>query len=200
MTPEQHLLDGVKILSTYLEPLGFHFKLKGTGNSSGGNFACGQFVCDDKEIELHFRWSLGLVSYKVKNLILMHEDYINLLEKHGQNKYPNFSNNPNDAFTCLKFDLENLLKDFTENNAIEFRQKAPKKLKEIEMIEAIKSDAELKKYSGDQRIIDKAKIEFRNGNYLKVDELKNKIQHPNLLSKTEQKIFELNDDRKKNTL
>ena len=160
MTPEQQLLDRVKIISTYLEPLGFHFKLLGTGQSSGGHFAYGQFICGDRVIELHYRWSLGLVSYKVDNLILGHEDYINLLGKHGQNKYPNFSDEPNDAFKCLKFDLENLMEDFTENNASLFRQKASEKAFEIEKQQAIKNNADMKIYSGDQRIIDQAKVEL----------------------------------------
>lgn len=139
MTPEQHLLDGVKILSTYLEPLGFHFKLTGTGQSSGGHFAYGQFVCGDREIELHFRWSLGFVSYKAGNTVLGHEDYINLLDKHGQNKYPNFSDEPKDAFKCLKSDFENLLNDFAENNAVQFRLKGPEKAIEIEKQQEIKT-------------------------------------------------------------
>lgn len=196
MTPEQQLLEGVKIISTYLGPLGFHFKLLGTGQSSGGHFAFGQFVCGDREIELHFRWSLGLVSYKADNTVLGHEDYINLLDKHGQNKYPNFSDEPNDAFKCLKFDLENLMKDFTENNAVQFRQKGPEKAIEIEKQQEVKNKANKKIYSGDQQKIDQAKIEFKNGNYVEVDKLKKQIQHPDLLTETEKKIFELNNVRK----
>lgn len=200
MTPELHLLNGVRILSTYLEPLGFHFKLSGTGQSSGGHFAYGKFICGDREIELHFRWSLGLVSYKAANTILGHEDYINLVNKHGQNKYPNFSNEPNDAFKCLKFDLENFLVDFTENNAFQFRQKGPEKALEIEKRQETKNNADMKIYSGDKRKIDQAKIEFKNGNYEEVDKLKRQIQHPDLLTKTEKRLFELNDERKKNAL
>lgn len=200
MTPEQHLLEGVKILSTYLDPLGFQFKLEGTGQSSGGHFAYGQFINGDRAIELHYRWSLGLVTYKVGNLILGHEDYINLLDKHRQNQYPNFSDEPIDAFRCLRFDLENLLVDFTENNATLFKHKAPEKIFEIERKLAIKNNADKKIYSGDQRIIDQVKVEFKNGNYLQVDNLKRQIQHPDLLTETEKKIFELNATRKKNAL
>jgi hypothetical protein len=90
------------------------------------------------------------------------------------------------------------LKDFAENNAIQFRQKAPGKVIEIEKYQAIKNNADKKIYSGDQRIIDQAKVEFKNGNYLQVDKLKRRIQHPDLLTTTEKKIFELNDERKKN--
>jgi hypothetical protein len=202
VTPEQQLLDGVKILSTYLEPLGFKFQLKGTGKGSGGHFAYGQFINGgglfnkSKNIELHFRWSLGLVSYSVGDLTLSHEDYINLLDKHGQNKYPNFSDNPQDSFTCLLWDLKNLLSDFAENNAILFKQKAPDRIKQIKKQQEILSKSENKKYSGDQRLIDQAKIEFKKGNYSQVDKLKQQLQHPDLLTETEKKMFELNDERK----
>ena len=90
--------------------------------------------------------------------------------------------------------------DFTENNAILYKQKAPDKIFEIERQQAIKNNANKKIYSGDQRIIDQAKAEFKNGNYLQVDKLKRQIQHPDLLTETEKKIFELNDTRKKDSL
>ena len=196
LTPQQSLLEGVKILSTYLEPLGFQFKLNGTGNSSGGHFAHGNFYCGDREIMMHYRWSLGLVSYKVGNLVLGHEDYIDLIDKHGQNKYPNFSNESTDAFNCLRFDLENLLNDFTENNAIQFREKAPEKIMAINKIQEIKKNVYKKNISGDRQIIEQAKAEFKNGNYNLVDDLKKKIQHLDLLTETEKKIFELNDKKK----
>ncbi|MES2430662.1 MAG: hypothetical protein V4556_06960 [Bacteroidota bacterium] len=201
MTPEQQLLDGVKILSAYLEPFGFKFQLKGTGKGSGGHFAYGQFInsgglfSKSKNIELHFRGSLGLVTYNVGNLTLSHEDYINLLGKQGQNKYPNFPDAPQDSFTCLLWDFKNLLNDFLENNATLFKQKAPDRITQIKKQQEFLSMSEDKKYSGDQRVIDQAKIEFKKGNYSQVDKLKRQLQHPDLLTATEKKMFELNDDR-----
>lgn len=103
MTPEQHLTKGVKILSSYLEPLGFRFELQGTGKGSGGALAYGHFIKSGglfgqaRKIELHFRYSLGLVSYAVGKLVLSHQDYVDLLSRHGQNKYPNFSDDPQEA-------------------------------------------------------------------------------------------------------
>lgn len=204
LTPEQELRDGVKILSPYLEPLGFKFQLKETGKGSGGHFAYGHFYNNGglfsktRKIELHFRWSLGLVSYFVGDLALSHQDYVDLLSKHGQNKYPNFSDNPQDAFHCLLWDLQHLLNDFTENNAVIFKEKAPKRINEIKQQQKIINQADKKIYSGDQRLIDQAKAEFKKGNYLQVDKLRQQLQYPELLSATEKKLFELNDERKKN--
>ncbi len=198
LKPEQLLIKGAEILSTYLSSLNFNFNLIETGKGSGGHFAHGQFINEDKTIDLHFRWSLGLVSYKINNLILSHEDYIDLVGQHGQNKYPNFSDNPLDAFHCLLFDLKNLLNDFTENNALIYRQKAPDKIKDLEKTQLLKNNADKKLYSGDQRLIEKIKIEFKNGNFLKVDKLKNQIKHPEFLTATELRLFEINDNKIKN--
>ena len=202
MTPEQQLYDGVKTLSPYLEPLGFKFELKGTGKGSGGHFAYGHFIKKGglfgktKRIELHFRWSLGLVGYYLGNLALSHQDYIDLVSKQGQNKYPNFSGNPQDSFHCLLWDLQHLLNDFTENDAVIFKERAPKRIDEIKQQQEIINQADKKKYSGDQRLIDQAKKEFRKGNYMQVDKLRQQLQYPELLSATEKKLFELNNERK----
>jgi hypothetical protein len=198
VAPEEHLIKGSKILSTYLEPLGFKFLLVTKGQGSGGRFAHGQFVCEDRIIDLHFRYSLGLVSYQADNLILGHEDLIDLLDKKGQNQYPNFSDDPIDAFNCMKWDLKYLLPDFTENNAVIFRQRAPVKIKELEKIQIAKGNADKKIYSGDQKILEEAKAEFKKGNYLLVDKLKEQIKYPDLLTSTEKKLFELNEAKKKN--
>lgn len=201
MTPEQHLTEGVKILSSYLEPLGFRFELQGTGKSSGGTSAYGHFIKSgglfdrSRKIELHFRYSLGLVSYAVGKLVLSHQDYVDLLGRHGLNKYPNFSDDPQEAFHCLLWDLKHILSDFTECKAIVFRQKAPKRVEEIvEQHEASRLQHQKKSY-GDQALIEQAAIAFKKGDYQEVDRLKRQLRYPELLSKTEQKLFELNGRR-----
>ena len=163
--PKNILLNGVKILSVYLEPLNFKFQLLETGKSSGGEFASGQFVCGEKVIELHYRFSLGLVKYKIDNLELSHEEYIKLLDRVNESKYPNFSDNSMDAFNCLKHDLECLLTDFTENDDEIFKQKAPERLKELEQKENFERNEKLKRNSGDQKLINEAKVEIKKGNY-----------------------------------
>jgi len=198
LKPEQLLINGAEILSTYLSSLDFKFKLIETGHGSGGDFAHGQFFNEDRMIDLHFRWSLGLVSYKINDLILSHEDYIELVDKHGQNKYPNFSDDPLDAFRCLLFDLKELLNDFTEKNAAAFRQKAADKIKDLNKNQVLKSNADKKIYSGDQRLIDQIRTEFKKGNYSQVNKLKIRIQNPELLTATEKRLLEINDEKIKN--
>src|ERR1043166_1402075 len=157
-----------------------------TGIGSGGTYAHGNFIAGDRIIELHFRYSL-LVYYRVGKIALTHEDYIDLLSKHGQNKYPNFSDDKQESFQCLLSDLKSLLTDFTENNASFVRQNGPAILNEI----ANKNLLYNRKMSGDLDLIDQAKTEFKKANYSLVNSLKKEIKYPDLLTATEIKMFEL---------
>ena len=46
--PKDALLEGAKILDLVLLPKGFQFQLREKGRGSGGNFAWGEFVREDR--------------------------------------------------------------------------------------------------------------------------------------------------------
>lgn len=200
-TPGQALLCGVEILNPYLQPLGFRFQLWDSGSSSGGDFAYGYFIKSGgffgkkRKIELPFRHSLGLVSYNIGSLKLSHEDYLDILGKKGQNKFPTFSDVDFAPFHALLWDLENLLNDFTEKDAVLFKAKAPEKIKELDREQGIAILANKRMFSSDKKYIALAKIEFRKGNYLEVDRLKRELRYPDQMTAAEKKLFELNDDK-----
>jgi hypothetical protein len=191
-TQTQILIKGANILSNYLKPLGFNISLIEKGAGSGGPFAHGKFTCGDRELDFHFQHSLGLVSYKIDNLVLGHEAYIKLLGFYGKNKYPNFSKNYEKAFYALRYDLQNFLNDFTENNAEIVRQKKIYIIEEIEKEKTLINNSNKKIYSGDKKIIEQARFEFKCRNYLIVNDLRKKIQHPELMTAVEKKLFDTN--------
>ena len=104
MNPKEELLNGVKVLEPILQPYGFRFVLETEGLSSGGYSAGGAFVAGDKRLELHFRYSLGLVSYQIGAHQVNHTDYITA--QGGKGRYPGFSKKPIDAFRNLADDLK----------------------------------------------------------------------------------------------
>jgi hypothetical protein len=118
---------GCKILDEVMNPHGF-FLVEGlSGQSSGGNFASGEYVRDDRRIEIHFRFSLGLVTYRLGSLLLAHESYMRaLLGKNGGNKYPGFSDDPLDGFRHLSYDLSHFCGDFLGGSGEEFARCAVK--------------------------------------------------------------------------
>ncbi|SRR5258705_12811371 len=106
MEPASSLLEGCRILDPILNPRGFTFRPGQVGKGSGGPFAMGEYVHGKRRLELHFRWSLGLVTYHFHDLRLGHEDYMwSLLGAKGGNRYPGFSDDPLQGFRDLAEDL-----------------------------------------------------------------------------------------------
>ncbi len=125
MTPHEILESGRKILDPVLLPHGFAFKeLKG-GHSSGGPYSSGMYGKTGRHVEIHFRFSLGLVTYHMGALSISHEAYMHsILGARGGNKYPGFSDDPLEAFRDLAFDLNTFCSDFLSGPGDEFAQYA----------------------------------------------------------------------------
>jgi hypothetical protein len=111
--PKTTLTIGAQIIERVLGPCGFQFQFQSEGRSSGGSFAWGRFVRDDRVIELHFRHSLGLVTYSITGRSASHESYMRELGFRQNCRYPGFSQDPLAAFEDLAHDLQ-FANDFTE--------------------------------------------------------------------------------------
>ncbi|MFN8579375.1 MAG: hypothetical protein U0163_00150 [Gemmatimonadaceae bacterium] len=107
----------MSILEPSLVPHGFAFVIGASGNSSGGGFACGEFTRGDRRLELHVRYSLGLVTYHVGGVSTSHDIYMEELGVRGQAAYPGFSSDPLDGFRHLGADLLRFAHDFTAGDA-----------------------------------------------------------------------------------
>ena len=70
------MTEGAAILARELSPAGFTFQMTSRGRGSGGNFAVGRFTRGDQYLEIHFRYSLGLVTYGWGDSQLSHADYL----------------------------------------------------------------------------------------------------------------------------
>lgn len=125
MDPVEILNAGSKVLDPIMVPHGFTFVLTERGKSSGGRFACGEYRHANRRLELHFRWSLGLVTYHVGDVSLKHEDYTRAVagvgKVQGKNAYPGFSEDPLDGFRHLREDLERFGGIFLKGSDDEFK-------------------------------------------------------------------------------
>jgi len=112
---------GCEILYPVMQRHGFVFKRGASGRGSGGTFVSGYYAREDRRLDLHFRYSLGLVTYRIGSLSISHESYMRaLLGKGGGNRYPGFSDDPLEGFRGLKFDLEHFCSDFLYGSGEEF--------------------------------------------------------------------------------
>jgi hypothetical protein len=105
--PLETLKAGVQILKGLMSKHRFSDSLIAAGKGSGGTYASAEFLRSDRRLEVHFRCSLGLVTYHVGNVSLSHEDYMwSVIGKRGASHYPGFSKDPLDGFRDLRRDLE----------------------------------------------------------------------------------------------
>jgi hypothetical protein len=124
MNPVEVLREGAAELASILGPDGFAFAETGSGSSSGGLYASGEFRRDNRRLELHVRWSLGMVTYHVDDATLRHEDLTRAVaatQHLGESaQYPGFSDQPLDGFRHLAADLVKFGRVFTRGTAEEF--------------------------------------------------------------------------------
>lgn len=57
-------------------PKGFNWKDELAGKGSGGIFAGGRYVKDDRSLSISFRHSLGYVTYRIGTVEVGHQDYM----------------------------------------------------------------------------------------------------------------------------
>jgi hypothetical protein len=184
--PQDALLNGAKLLDPVLLPKGFNFHFREAGRGSGGNFAWGEFVRQDRRLELHFRKNLGLVRYHVSNLSASHEPYMRELGVWPQCRYPGFSEDPAAAFHDLAHDL-GLADDFLSGSAAVLRKAAVREASDT----AEKDKRAMAVYLGDVRQRQQLRERFRKGGYGEVVALAKKLKYPDQMTETERRMVEI---------
>src|SRR5260370_38754540 len=118
MPPIEILREGRSLLDPVMHRHGFSFKDGPAGRSSGGHYASGVYVNGNRRLEIHFRYSLGLVTYHFGQTSLDHESYMHaLLGTTGGNKYQGFSEDPLDAFRGLAYNVESFSTAFLSGSS-----------------------------------------------------------------------------------
>jgi hypothetical protein len=123
MNPVETLRQGCCRLTRTLVDNGFALALEESGCGSGGEFARVVFCRGDRALELHYRFSLGLVTYRIGSLTIDHDAYMRgVLGKSRANHFPVFSSDPTQQFEALLFDLEHFAHDFLSGSGSEFER------------------------------------------------------------------------------
>jgi hypothetical protein len=159
-SPKGALLEGAEILEKVLASKEFCFQFRGEGKSSGGTFAWGEFVREDRRLELHMRFNLGLVRYRVGTESASHDYYMRELGVRERCHYPDFSEDLKEAFLGLAHDLA-FADDFLTGTGALLRQAAMR-----ESSDDASRHADLTAgYVGDKRKVEHLRSCFRQGKY-----------------------------------
>lgn len=119
-TPKDALLLGTAVLDPVMSEHGFAFQIENEGRGSGGCFARGSYLRRERRLEVHYRYALGLVAYRIGDAILDHESYMRSLGVWGRNQYPGFPKDPLDSFRQLAYDIKAYGSDFLCGSGEEF--------------------------------------------------------------------------------
>src|SRR5690242_15659419 len=125
MTRTDTLRLGVEILDSVMSPAGFDFE-----QVHDGAYACGRYSRADRTLELHFSDSLRLVSQRIGNLVVMHDDFMRALVGPAGGRYPGKSAEPLDGFRDLRTDLREHCGEFLGGNAKKWRSVAERALRD----------------------------------------------------------------------
>ena len=191
--PKEALIKGAQILQQSLAPHGFQFQFREDGKGSGGAFAWGEFIRGERKIELHFRFTLGMVRYHVDDQSASHESYMRELNVWNQCRYPGFSEDAADGFRQLTHDLA-FADDFMCGDAAVLRNAAAK-----EALKAEKQDEQIMDASvGDVRKLEEMRDHFRGGWYGEVIRLAAELKYPDQMSSSEQWMVKLAGEKANN--
>ena len=135
--PLKKIKEGCTLLDPILNQHGFQLRSVESGKGSGGCFARAEYQNGDRTLELHYRFSLGLVTYHFGKMSLPHQIYMRVnLGTGGGNRYPGFSDTPLDSFLDLKHDLEHSAGAFLTGDRPEF-DRCTKLAREFEALSGI---------------------------------------------------------------
>jgi hypothetical protein len=124
VTREETLRAGVRILDPALRSAGFGFE-----PVYEGHYLCVRYLKKERVLELHFSDSLRLVSQRIDDLVVMHDDFMRaLLGPNGGHYPPRSLDDPLEAFDCLRMDLEHHWRDFLRGRGREWREVAERAL------------------------------------------------------------------------
>jgi hypothetical protein len=125
MSRSEALTEGVAILDRVMAPAKFRFE-----QVHDGTYLCGRYRRADRTLELHYSDSLRLVSQRIGDVVVMHDDYMRALVGPAGGRYPGdaSSTDPLDDFHRLLVDLQTHGGDFLRGSARRWREVAERAL------------------------------------------------------------------------
>ena len=186
--PRTELEAGVTILDPALTPHGFVFRFQDAGRGSGGNFAWGKYIRDDRSLHLHQRWGLGIIEYHIADLWIDHDGYLRYLGVENQSDVlwmPLESGL--DRYHALRSDLERFCADFLAGPAVDWTVAATAEGQR----RAERNRERYAGYVGDDRKRQQARELFREKRYADAVALLDSLQYPDLLNQSEERMLQI---------
>jgi hypothetical protein len=174
---------GCEILDRIMQPHGFQFVPDESGMSLYGAYTRGNYVRGDRRLELHLRYSLGLVTFHIGDVSVSHDAYLRALTKgEGGNQYPGFSDDPLDGFRHLAHDLQKFCDDFLSGDG---------KVLIAAVQDQRAREENAGKLNGHLWARERARELFREKKYREVVDILENLRSPELMNGLDKKILEI---------
>ena len=116
----KRLMPASKRWTALCDPIDLSTRRQPPAGAVAACYAAGEFR-QETDSELHFRYSLGFVNYRVGHLTLSHKGrYVVGAQPPMGGGYPGFSKEPLDAFRHLLEDLQRHCADFLSGSDADF--------------------------------------------------------------------------------
>ena len=175
------------MLTPLLAAHGFRFEGVSAGKASGGRYAEWAFRKDDRRLELHYRYSLGLVRYHADAVSASHAAYMKTLGVEDRCQYPGYPDDQLDGFRHLLHDLQHFGEAFLRGDTEALVRAAQQETGEAAAEQAQQAVANV----GDTRRRTEARALFKQKRYAEALVLWNAVVYPDLLSEAERKMMRL---------
>lgn len=189
MEPLKDLVAGLEIIQPFLSQHCFEFEKYESDKSSGGQFTIATFKNGRKQFIIGFRFSIGKLIYQFDQYKVGHTFYLDHLGHSDQRQFPGFqSEDKLLGFRNVLHDLYLLVNDFFDGPYDKLVEAA--KLQD-EFIKENNKNARLD-YTNhfDQRIIEAARIKFKEKDFKGTLDLYKTIEHTTLLKDLDKKTIE----------
>lgn len=187
MTPTAIVNEGAEILAPTLCSHGFSYRFLHESRGSGGHGAVGEYANAKRSLEFHFRYQLGIVTFKIGSSEVSFEGYLRHLGKWNECAFPRAVESPLDSFRDLAHDLQSHCADFLSGSASELIVAARREKQQL----AERGKQDMIGYVGDRRAREEAKEHFRAKDWSKVVEKLSSLQYPEDLSAAESKKLQI---------
>ena len=187
---------GMAQVAPFFDSLGFLLSRGKPYTDKAGTSYSARFIRPSRSVELNYLYSLGPVTYSIREFSVEHSFYIKALGSSSAARFPCFVDDSVSGYPALLHDLQHLLSSFFVCPEEEFIAIAERYMQGQQ--QQHEDDSRVLTYhsTGEDRLKARARELFREGRYEEVLQIESKIKFPELLTPSERRLFTLAKKRR----
>lgn len=183
--------QGLGLLVPFFDKRGYSLSHPKPHRDKEGTYYFAHFSRPPRTVELTHLYSLGPVTYRIRDCCIEHVQYLAALGVAGAAHYPSYADDSQSGYRALLNDLEELLLPFFVGAEHEFVSIARADMGYREQLQTEDKRMFNYRYSLDPGLKTEARELFRQGRYQEVIQIEEKLRFPEFISEPERRLFAL---------